>query len=440
MILGNYGNFTNFFINDLNNEQFDYNLWSSYSGSMTNNDIKYCEGIKILGKYNAQTLGYLERVINVTNNLANFEYFKLDFSFSLYFFKKIANYAIKVFLDDNYIYGQSIAADLSTLSINQVILCDYETTFYQNTINVTYYKNNYFKNGLNNESPKIRIQVFPSSECNSDSDCGWGINNFVTNVTRYMPKSGMTCNYIPYTTTPCAFKNSSLVCLPGYFANKILSDTYCVPCPANCLDCQMQIKCTNCLPGYAAVGQGCGLADKTLSSVQSKWLKIDTNRYFNNMVYETDGHSFNFWYKSAEDLSTVEKPLVLIDPYLLTYNTTTVNYALRHTSFNYLFSYSALFNRVLNYPVNFNNSALYQTTWIPVSITFGYSSTSNSTYVQMSINNEPSRASTYNGYSKPSQILLFGYFSQVYYRFIKLWDRYIPTDMLNQANYMYIGI
>lgn len=166
-------------------------------------------------------------------------------------------------------------------------------------------------------------------------------------------------------------------------------------------------------------------------------LRIDLNRHYKNLKYEFQGFSLNIWTKSEETLTTLEKPLLLIDPYLISYNSTTNNYNLKYTNFNYLFSYAHMFPIVLNYSL-LNPPNHYQTQWIPISITFSHNvgSLDRSFYIQMSINNEPLQSTYYDAMHLPSQIMLFNYFSKVNYRYLKFWDKYVSIDALNKINYM----
>lgn len=149
------------------------------------------------------------------------------------------------------------------------------------------------------------------------------------------------------------------------------------------------------------------------------------------------GFSLNIWIKSGENLPDLDKPLLLIDPYLISYSSKTNTYNIKFSKFNYLFSYADMFPIILNYTLTYDSS-VYQNKWIPISLAFSYNTRSkdNSFYIQMSINNEPVQSTYYEKYDKPSQIIIFNYFSKVSYRYMKFWDRYITLDILNKLNYL----
>ncbi len=161
------------------------------------------------------------------------------------------------------------------------------------------------------------------------------------------------------------------------------------------------------------------------------------NRYYKNLKNDFQGFSVNLWTKSGETLTNLDKPLLLIDPYLISYNTTTNSYNLKFTNFNYLFSFADMFRVILNYTLK-NDPSFYQNQWIPISITFSHNvgSEEKSFYIQMSINNEPLQSTYFDNMFLPSQIILFNYFSKVSYRYLKFWDRYMSIDILNKLNYM----
>lgn len=203
-----------FFINDLDAERFNPFIWKTNSRVLnSNDDIQYCEYNRILGNYNPQKFGYYERKIDLIKNLPNFDFFQLDFSFNVYFFKKIANYIVKVYLDNNYIYGSQ---NLAT-AVDETIVCSESATFYRKLVNFTYFNSDYFQASMNKNSPTLRIQVIPDSECYFNSDCGWGLNNLKIQVNRVDPRTNSTCAYRPYVSCPCAPLSSACTCFPGYY-------------------------------------------------------------------------------------------------------------------------------------------------------------------------------------------------------------------------------
>jgi len=174
-----------------------------------------------------------------------------------------------------------------------------------------------------------------------------------------------------------------------------------------------------------------------LSSSQNSIIKIDLSKHYKNSNYEYKGLSFNLWAKFDEVSALIEKPILLIDPFLLNYNSTNTsgNYFLRNSKFNYMFSYSNFFPSLINYSL-INNKEYYETNWIPYSIGILYSKNLNNFFIQVSINNENPRSLIVNQKDIPKTIILFNHFSKIFYRYLKIWDRYISSDELNSINYM----
>jgi len=206
-----------FYINDLNSENFDPTIWNTNSGQMNfKNDIQICEYTNVLGNYNPQKYSYYERKIELIKKLPNFDYFQVDFSFNLYFFKKIANFIVKVYLDNNYIWGNTY----KIADIEETIICNKNTSFYKKFLNLTYFNNEYFKSSLNKEKPTLKIQVISDSECSFNSECGWGINDLKIKINRANIYENNTCNYRPFIDCPCGSLSSQCKCFPGYYSLK----------------------------------------------------------------------------------------------------------------------------------------------------------------------------------------------------------------------------
>lgn len=164
-------------------------------------------------------------------------------------------------------------------------------------------------------------------------------------------------------------------------------------------------------------------------------MKIDLSKYYSNSNYDYTGISLNFWAKFADVSSIIEKPLALIDPFLLTYNSTFGNYYMKNSKFNYLFSFSNYFQTLINYTTS-NPKTVYESNWIPYSIGLSYSNTFKNFFVQISINNEVARSTVQYESRTPQMIIFFNYFSKLQYRFIKIWDRFLNSYELNSLNYM----
>lgn len=206
-----------FYINDLDSENFDASLWKSNFRQLNNqNDIQICEYTKVLGNYNLQKYGFYERKVDFIKKLPNFDYFQIDFSFNIYFFKNIANFIVKVFLDNNFIWGNTNTA----ASIEETIICNEKATFYRKFLNFTYYNNDYFKNSINKKNPTLRIQAISDSDCSFNTDCGWGINNLTIKINKINIAGNSTCNYRPFISCPCAPLSSQCTCFPGYYSLK----------------------------------------------------------------------------------------------------------------------------------------------------------------------------------------------------------------------------
>lgn len=164
-------------------------------------------------------------------------------------------------------------------------------------------------------------------------------------------------------------------------------------------------------------------------------MKIDLSKYYSNSNYDYTGISLNFWAKFGDVSSIIEKPLALIDPFLLTYNSTYGNYYIKNSKFNYLFSFSNYFQTSINYTTS-NPKSYYESNWVPYSIGLSYSNTFKNFFIQLSINNEVARSTIQYESKIPQMIILFNYFSKIQYRFVKIWDRFLNSDELNSINYM----
>jgi hypothetical protein len=165
-------------------------------------------------------------------------------------------------------------------------------------------------------------------------------------------------------------------------------------------------------------------------------MKIDLSHYYRNSNFEYNGISLNFWAKFEDISEFLEKPVAMIDPYLITYNSTYGNYFLRNSNFNYLFSFSNYFPILMNYTTS-NAKTFYEKNWIPYSVGISYSVSLKNFFIQVSLNNEISRSIIQYDTRIPELIFFFNYFSKIQYRFIKIWDRYLTSDELNSINYMY---
>ena len=120
---------------------------------------------------------------------------------------------------------------------------------------------------------------------------------------------------------------------------------------------------------------------------------------------------------------------------MLTYNSTSGSYLLKHTKYNYLFSFSNYFPTLINYTTS-NNKNFYESSWVPYSIGLSYSQNFKNFFIQISINNEVSRSIIQYETKIPDLVLFFNYFSKINYRYVKIWDRYLSSDELNSINYM----
>ncbi len=206
-----------FYINDLDTENFDPSIWKSNVRQLNiENDIQFCENNKVLGNYNPQKYSFYERKIDFIKNIPNFDFFQIDFSFNIYLFKKVTSYIIKVYLDNNFIWGNTNAPG----TIEETVICNEKVIFYKKFQNFTYYNNDYFKDTMNRNNPTMRIQVIPDSECSFNSDCGWGINNIKIKVNKVNISGNNTCLYRPYINCPCAPLSSQCTCYPGYYSFK----------------------------------------------------------------------------------------------------------------------------------------------------------------------------------------------------------------------------
>jgi hypothetical protein len=342
-------------------------------------------------------------------------------------------------MDGQYIWGQLFNAN-QPIASDEKLLCDTgNTVFYRKTLSFSYYNNEYYSFLINKNNPSIRIQLYADSECLFNSGCGWGINNFNIKVNKATPGTNSTCLYKPFSSCPCADANVNCACYPGYFAFKqAFGDYICSACQPNCQDCASAIKCNSCIPGYSLLGNICVISPKGILDTQTNVLKIDLSRHYKNQQYVFQGYSANFWMKFGNKLTTIDKPLILLDPFLLSYKSSSPSFNLKYTNFNYLFSFSNYFSTILDYPVDPSQATNYETKWVPVSLSFSTNPAfeKKSFYIQLSINNEKSRVTFFDGAFPPTQILLFNYFSKITYRYLKVWDRFISTDLLNKANYV----
>jgi hypothetical protein len=195
-------------------------------------------------------------------------------------------------------------------------------------------------------------------------------------------------------------------------------------------------KCTECFYGYTLLNNICIPSPKTLLPSQNTMMKIDLSKHYSNSIFEYTGISFSFWAKFGDVSTIIEKPISLIDPFLLTYNSTYVNYNLKNSNYNYMFSFSNYFPTLINYTTN-NPKTVYENNWIPYSISLSYSVIYKNFFIQISINNEIPRSIIVYDVKIPEMIVLFNYFSKIQYRFLKIWDRYIASEELNSINYVY---
>jgi hypothetical protein len=207
-------------------------------------------------------------------------------------------------------------------------------------------------------------------------------------------------------------------------------------CNSNCFECTSLTKCTKCINGYSLLGDICIKSPKVLSSSQNSIIKLDLSKHYANSNKKYIGLSLNLWAKFDEVSSLIEKPIILIDPFLLNYNRTNLNgnYFLRNSKFNYMFSYSNFFPSLINYTL-INNREYYETNWIPYSIGILFSEDFQNFFIQISINNENPRSLIVYQKEIPQTIILFNHFSKIFYRYLKIWDRYISSEELNSINY-----
>lgn len=211
-------NFINeFFINDLDEEKFVPEIWNNIENILSKENFIFCENKKILGNFNLERFNYLERIIDLSENIPNFSYHNIDISFKVTFVNKKVKFGVKVFLDDFYIWG-----NLNTpLGIQEEIQCDKENVFYSRTLNFTYFANDYFtERDFNNNNQVLRIQVFPESECLFDSTCGWGLDNLEIKVTRNNLDKNSKCAFRPFIDCPCDSSANQCKCFPGYYSFK----------------------------------------------------------------------------------------------------------------------------------------------------------------------------------------------------------------------------
>jgi len=214
--------FDQLILGELDNIEFKPELWTSYYKQMSNSDVQVCETKKILGQYDALGQLYLEKNFNLTQDIPHFKYSKLNFEFQFYLYKTLTNYAIKIFFDDQYVWGEYYnLGRLVDGPSDETLICDSsgKTKFYRKLIKFDYFENDYFK-GVINPNPKIRIKVYPDSECLYDSDCGWGISDFKVKVVREMPDVVENCAYRPYSKEPCTNSTQTRQCYPGYYESK----------------------------------------------------------------------------------------------------------------------------------------------------------------------------------------------------------------------------
>jgi len=227
-IHNSYYNYTYYNFMELNEIQFSPESWSSNNGQLSSSDVKICDNTKILGIYNSKNQKYLEKLLNITQNISDLKYSVLNFDFQVYFFNTLSNWVIKVFLDDQYVYGKSmiLGGIFSYSPSDETIYCDQNNTiFYRREITFSYYPSDYF-NGIISPNPKIRIEVYPDTECLYDTACGWGINNFTISVNKMIPDQGLLCQFRPFSTNPCLNTTKSRYCFPGYVENKMSNGEY----------------------------------------------------------------------------------------------------------------------------------------------------------------------------------------------------------------------
>jgi hypothetical protein len=227
----NAPDFNKIYLTELYNIDFKPELWKSYYKQMSNLEVQTCDNKKILGQYDAQGQLYLEKSFNLTQNMENFEYSKLYFDFEFYMYKTITSYTVKVFFDDQYIWGQLYnLGNVIIPTADEIMICDTgKTKFYRKNIKFEYNQNKYFKS-LINPNPVIKIEVYPDSDCLYDSDCGWGISDFKVKVERKMPDIDNNCNFRPFSTEPCKNSTNSRACYPGYYESKLSYGEFSCQC------------------------------------------------------------------------------------------------------------------------------------------------------------------------------------------------------------------
>ena len=133
------------------------------------------------------------------------------------FINTVGNFAVKVFLDDNYIWGNT---NLQS-TMGEEIKCESDMSFFQKKLNFVYFNNDYFINSMKNgNNPELKIQVFPESECLFDSKCGWGLNNLEIKVNRVDLDNYKKCEFRPFIDCPCESSANKCNCFPGYYSFK----------------------------------------------------------------------------------------------------------------------------------------------------------------------------------------------------------------------------
>jgi hypothetical protein len=437
---------SHYYFDDLNEDILSNKDWRGFDSLISAENIISCPSLTalIIGYVGKQD--YLERSMFFSRN---FEYNSFEFSFTLFQFKiNTSGNFLKVMLDGYYVYG------LKVDYLPTTIICQTNDNMYSIDIKFTVFVSSAYEN-MNVYNPTMIIEYLPNSECSLNSMCGWGIN-------RFLVKANVKNDFLTNNQETLIKLDSNCVedskegckeCFPTYFLATLESDSkgdgedLCIKCSENCLECPDATSCKTCMPGYDFPSSGssqegeCLPVSLSLSASQQKILNIDLQRYYSNYNYLFKGFSLTVWVQMVDLISGTEKPIIAADPYIITYNTVLRSlFHLKYTNFNSQYWKADEFIKVLNYPVKKESIDYYEKNWIPLSMSLSVSEVNNNEviFVQFSIHTDSAKSIHFDKLEiqSPKRIILFNYFSQIKYRNLKFWDRFIPIKELRQQNYM----